>query len=586
MPTTQKLFSQNNPIATNFDAPKKIRGIFFPMKKLFFSLFLSRVALAQISLADSAEINFLKSHIGFLASDKLEGRFTGSSGAEAAVEYISQQFRMVGLEPKGGQGYVQNYSFNYGKQYAGENSLSINGVALTLDSAFFPMNFSANGLVEGNLIDAGYGIVAPDLGRDDFSKLKDLSGNIALIRRYSPDGDSPHSKFEPFLDLRDKVSNAKKFGAAAVIVVNPDSGYDEPSQSLSHTISNSDLPVIYLKYREWLVFSQKKKWKASLAVNIEKFEIAAKNVVGFLNNHAAKTIVIGGHYDHLGWGDNENSLYRGAPAIHNGADDNASGTAGVIELARMLKQSSIRSVNFLFIAFSGEELGLFGSNYFSKNPTIDTSSILFMVNMDMIGRLRDDKGIEIGGIGTCPAFDSLFYHHPSWDGLKIKLSESGVGPSDHTSFYNINKPDLFFFTGTHEDYHKPSDDADKINYAGELRVLKIIYSAIDSFSRGGDFHFTATRNASNDDTPVFKVRLGIVPDYMFEGPGVRADGVTDGGPASKAGILKGDIILKLGEYDVADMTGYMKALGKFSKGDSTEATVKRGDAELKIKITF
>ena len=314
-------------------------------------------------------------------------------------------------------------------------------------------------------------------------------------------------------------------------------------------------------------------------------KLECRNVVGYLDNGAPYTIVIGAHYDHLGLGHDHNSLDANPVGkIHNGADDNASGTAGVIELANYFANNGVKEQhNFLFICFSGEELGLVGSKKFTENPTIDLATVSFMVNMDMIGRLNGEKRLVIGGVGTSPSFV------PAIDGLQtdigIKKDSAGIGPSDHTSFYLKNIPVLFAFTGQHSDYHKPSDDADKVNYAGLKEVVGLVQSLVETLDKEPKLTFQATKSKESD-TPRFKVTMGIMPDYTFSDPGVKVDGVTDGKPAAKAGVQQGDIILELGEFQTSDMQAYMKALAAHKKGDTVKVKVQRGADTKVLEVTF
>ena len=310
------------------------------------------------------------------------------------------------------------------------------------------------------------------------------------------------------------------------------------------------------------------------------------NVVGFLNNKAPYTIVIGAHYDHLGLGHDHNSLDANPEGkIHNGADDNASGTAGVLELANYFsKNKIIEPFNFLFICFSGEELGLFGSKKWCENPDINLNNINYMINMDMIGRLNDStKKLMIYGVGTSPSFVPLL------DSLKlsfnIKKDSSGIGPSDQTSFYLKDIPVLHFFTGQHSDYHKPSDDAEKVNYKGEAEVLSYIVNVIEKTFHYPKLIFSKTRNPDMGKSS-FKVTMGVMPDYTFDGLGMRIDGVTENKPAFKAGLKTGDIVIKIGEFIIKDLQTYMKALSKYEKGQTTTIEVIRNE-ELKVfNLTF
>ena len=310
--------------------------------------------------------------------------------------------------------------------------------------------------------------------------------------------------------------------------------------------------------------------------------ITGNNVIGFLDNTAENTIVIGAHYDHLGYG-GEGSLYKDSiKAVHNGADDNASGVAVMLHLATILKDKNTNN-NYLFIAFSGEEMGLLGSNYFVKNPTIDTKKISYMINMDMVGRMKKDTTLAVYGTGTSPIFKQVLKSHN--DNFKLIQHESGVGPSDHTSFYLADIPVLHFFTGQHEDYHKPSDDAEKLNYEGMELISDYIFDIISNLNNQKKLAFRKTKNES-ENTPRFKVGLGVIPDYLFDGKGMRIDGISENKPAQKAGLTKGDIVIKLGDSLVVNMMSYMRALSVFDKGDTTKVIVKRDEKEVEKEINF
>lgn len=310
------------------------------------------------------------------------------------------------------------------------------------------------------------------------------------------------------------------------------------------------------------------------------------DVIGYLDNGAKYTIVIGAHYDHLGLGHDHNSLDANPEnKIHNGADDNASGTAGVLELARYFTSNNKKEAyNFLFMCFSGEELGLLGSKKWCDNPTIDLQSINYMLNMDMIGRLNDStKKLLVYGVGTSPTWVPLLDKQNSY--FSIKKDSSGIGPSDQTSFYLKDIPVLHFFTGQHSDYHKPSDDVEKINIDGEKKVLEYIVSLINETENMPKLAFAKTAAPVSTNSS-WKVTLGVMPDYAFEGQGMRIDGVTDGKPASKAGLVTGDIVIELGGEKINNMQDYMKALSKLKKGDKTTVVVKRGKDTLTKEIEF
>ena len=309
--------------------------------------------------------------------------------------------------------------------------------------------------------------------------------------------------------------------------------------------------------------------------------ITGTNVIGYIDNKAEHTIIIGAHYDHLGLGA-EGSLHRGETAIHNGADDNASGVAVLLNLASKLKDVNTKN-NYLFMAFSGEEMGLLGSNYFVKNPTIDTKKANYMINMDMVGRLKKDSTLAVYGVGTSPMLKQTLKAHNT--SFKLVQKESGVGPSDHTSFYNADIPVLHFFTGQHEDYHKPGDDIEKLNYEGMQTISNYIFEVITDLDNNGKLSFRATKNES-DVVPRFEVGLGVTPDYLFDGKGMRIDGTRADTPATNAGIQKGDIVIKMGDSDISDMMSYMQALSTYKKGDTTKVVVNRNGEEVEVEVTF
>lgn len=311
----------------------------------------------------------------------------------------------------------------------------------------------------------------------------------------------------------------------------------------------------------------------------------ANNVVGYLDNGAKTTVIIGAHYDHLGWGLPGSSRHLGEPAIHNGADDNASGVAALLFLAEHLKKSKLKKNNYLFLAFSAEELGLIGSKKFIESPSLDLKNANYMLNMDMVGRLTDEKVLAINGTGTSPTWKEVL-PQISVAGLKIKTSDSGIGPSDHASFYNANMPVLHFFTGQHMDYHKPGDDSNLINYSGLYDVSMFIAQLIETVNHKGKLAFTKTKDESPQQGARFKVSLGVMPDYVYDGEGMRVDAVLEGRAAQKAGLEKGDIIVQLGEVPIKTVQDYMAALAKFNKDDKTTVKVKRGEALIEKEVVF
>ena len=311
-----------------------------------------------------------------------------------------------------------------------------------------------------------------------------------------------------------------------------------------------------------------------------------RNVVGYIDNGAPTTVVIGAHYDHIGMG-GPGSLHAGPPAIHNGADDNASGVAGLLRIAAHLKHhSAARNNNYLLLAFSGEEMGLFGSKASVNTPAVDLATVNYMFNMDMIGRLNDEKSLVVNGAGTSPVWKPKL-EAIEVGGLKITTTDSGIGPSDHTSFYLKDIPVLHFFTGIHQQYHKPADDAYLINFNGMLDVTSFMIALIEDLDSGGKIAFTKTKDENQErKTAAFKVTLGVMPDYTYSGEGMRIDGVLSDRPAEKAGLEGGDVLIKIGELEVKDIYDYMEGLSKFKNGDRTFIVVKRGEDTLKKEIVF
>jgi len=331
-------------------------------------------------------------------------------------------------------------------------------------------------------------------------------------------------------------------------------------------------------------------FQVSYSVDGHPHTVTGRNVIGFIDNGAQKTIIVGAHYDHLGKGYQSGSLSPDSKnQIHNGADDNASGTTGLIELAKYFAgNNKPEKHNFLFMAFSGEELGLLGSKYFTDSPTVPLTSVSSMINMDMIGRLDDAKGLIISGWGTSPVWGKVIPALAEKNKIRYTVDSSGVGASDHTSFYLKNIPVVQFFTGSHGDYHKTSDDADKINFEGEAKILKLIAGVLEKVdAEAKEPEFVVAGNAhSGRTTSNFKVTLGVMPDYSYQGKGLKIDGVTKSRPAEAAGIQAGDVITKLAGKDIATIYDYMEILGKYEKGQSVEAEFLRENVKKTTKVTF
>ena len=526
----------------------------------------------------------LRQHILFLADDYLKGRETGTREERIAAEYIREQFKAIGLAPlKNGGDYFHTFTFTKDVKVSPKTSLKAGNKTFKLGDDYYPLAYSDTGIVSGRLIDVGYGISAPDLNHDDYKRKINYDGSIFLIDIASPDGTHPHSKFTELNDIRKKIDTAIKYGAKGIVFYNSDEKMDDPSSQLSAKITASQIPVVFVKK------NAKKQLKEgnniSLAAFFDKHVATGINVAGFLNNNQPHTIIIGGHYDHLGMGDH-GSLHRGEPAVHNGADDNASGIAGMIELANYFKNSNLKNYNYKFVAFSGEEMGLYGSRHFANDEIFDPATANVMLNFDMIGRLdTTEKVLIINGAGTSPAWDTLL-NSIKIDGIeRIKTTASGIGPSDHTSFYLKDIPVLHFFSGTHADYHKPSDDEHLINYDGLVSILNYVIQLNEKLNQRTKLAFTKTKEET-ENTPRFKVTLGVVPDYTYEGEGMRIDGISPDKPAEKAGLKAGDVVIQIGDIKVTDMMAYMKGLAAFNKGDTTIVKVKRGEEIIEKEITF
>jgi aminopeptidase YwaD len=541
---------------------------------LFLLVFSCQLASAQkLKKADKAILANLQTHVTYLASDKLEGRRTGTPGEKLAYEYIIQEFTKAGLIPMGdGGSFMQPFEVNEGKQINPSSHLIINGADLKVQKDYFPFVFSPNVAVEA----------APSMALRE-------SGTIwfwDIKEKLEENKNNPH--YDITDDIKAKATDVAAKGATGLIIYNTSTINDGLKFDAKLKTAAANIPVLYVnsEVKKKYLSDETATIDIKLKVDITEKKRTGNNVIGYVDNGAANTIILGAHYDHLGYGEDKNSLYTGSnPQIHNGADDNASGTAALIELSKMLKAAKFKSNNYLFIAFSGEELGLYGSKYFTEHATVNLSNANYMINMDMLGRLSDStKGLTIGGYGTSPVWGQVLSVKDKY--FTIKFDSSGTGPSDHTSFYRKDIPVLFFFTGVHADYHKPADDADKINYTGELMIVKYIFNIIDNTDKKGKLGFTKTKEAVTSAKSSFKVSLGIMPDYTYSGSGVRVDGVSEGKLAQKTGIKAGDIVTQLGDFKFTDVESYMNTLSKFNKGDATKVKVLRGKEELVFDIVF
>ena len=615
----------------------------FTIKKplyLFLLLSLASSAFAQTAAApskDPLEAN-LRRHVEYLASDKLEGRRTGERGATTAAGYVVNQFAKAKLKPgfkasNGKATYLQPFPYIAGVTLGKDNFLRIIPTADTRESKmkveldFQPFANSIKGYVPpAPLVFAGYGVATADKSRDDYAGL-DVKGKIVLVADGTPDANNPHSNFAG-INVHTKANIAKERGAKALIVISrtDDLKLERLAQlSYEPTTGETAIPVVIVTrssvarlFNTGLgeVESSMESGKAPLPaitataqvkVDLVKKQSEAYNVIGVLEGTDPtlknEAIVIGAHYDHLGHG-GQGSLSPNTKDIHHGADDNASGTSAVIELARMFKSepgaiaTGFRNKRtIIFIAFGGEEEGLLGSKYYVNHPTFPIDKTIAMINLDMVGRLNENK-LTVGGIGTATEMKALVedlnghnrvgvekhsYAAPSFN---LQLNEDGFGPSDHSSFYGKQIPVLFLFTGTHLDYHKPTDTAEKINYSGLTKITQYAALLADSIDQNPTrpTYKVAQSSGQMGARTTFSVSLGTIPSYADGNDGLTIDGVRDGGPGAKAGLKGGDKIIKLAGKDVRNISDYMFAMSTMKAGDEYEVVVKRGDETLTMKI--
>ena len=556
--------------------------------------------------------NDILDHIKYLSADEREGRFPGSRGSKEAIDYIVNELKSSGVQPAGTDGYKQFFDFTIGIKMNGENTLSVNGKPYNVNEDFVPVEFSSNGMVSSGLTFVGYGYSIDDsMDWNDYKNIN-VENRWAMIIRGGPDGDHPHSKFVNHNPLRKKAMLARDNKAAGVLFVDFDEGGE--LMSLKHTPNSTaiGIPVIHISRTladkllagrlgsfQTKINESKSPYsieidtKLKANISLEKEKVSVPNVLGILEGSDDKLkneyIILGAHFDHLGFGGSgSGSLSMNSVEVHNGADDNASGTAGVLEIAAKLSsQPEKLKRSVIFMAYNAEEEGLLGSKYFVDNPTIDLEKITAMINMDMIGRMSDKK-VTIGGTGTSPSFKLILDELEPYYDINIRRSSEGYGPSDHASFYVNDIPVLFFFTGTHTDYHKPSDDWEHINAEGEKQILEMVHDIIykiDSIDEQLVFTESGPKEASQTRRN-FKVTLGVIPSYGSDAEGLEIDGARPDGPAGKAGLKKGDIIIEIGGKDIKNIYDYMYRLGELKPGENINVKVRRGENTLNLTVNL
>ncbi len=521
--------------------------------------------------SDKKTVKQLKADIGYLASDELEGRHTGSEGEKKAAAYIIAHYQKLGISAFKNE-YRYPFSFVNGKEIGNISQIKIDGKTLRIKEDAFPLPFSANKKASGEAV--------PEVLE---------KGSVWVMPLYKDKEEADDAHFDWEKAAFEQGREAVKQGATGVIFYDNYGAKFPPEFNSKSEIEPLEIPAAFITNKAYTKYisNSTANLKVDLNVYIKKTELTGTNIAAYINNKAPYTVVIGAHYDHLGYGEDGNSLLANAKKnhmIHNGADDNASGTAALMQMAGWVKDDKLNKYNYLFIHFSAEELGLIGSKNIIKDAKLDSSNVAYMINMDMVGRLNDSThALTVGGVGTSPVWGKMV--DKNIPQFRIGLDSAGVGPSDHTSFYNTGIPVLFFFTGTHKDYHKPTDDADKINYEGEAAVMNYIYNIVEKMEKEPKPAYLTTKQSTVGKVR-FKVTLGIMPDYSFQEGGVRVDGVTDGKPAIKAGIKAGDIIIQLGDNKINGMQTYMEALGKFKENDKTQVTIQRNGKEMKLPIEF
>jgi len=552
----------------------------------------------------------LKEHVSYLASDELEGRKPGTKGGKLSAEYIRDEFKKAGLTLLGEDGF-QYFDIITGIKHKSNNHLYIKQFHAKALEDNIPFPFSGNGTAEAEAVFVGYGfdINEDSLKWNDYEGI-DVKNKWVLILRGDPEMKNRASKFIPYSSDRSKVRTAIKKGAAGVLMVSGES-FDPKDKlvKLKYGRGNAqvNIPVIHIirplankvinidgfitdlekdiiKNKKPNSFRTAAKVKAT--VNIEYVKTKTQNVVAMLQSGYKAVpydyIVIGGHYDHLGFGGkNSGSRMPDTSAVHNGADDNASGIASIIEIAEAFKEDKIKpNKNIIFIAFGAEEMGLLGSAYYTKNPIKDLSETYSMLNVDMIGKLdKKDPVVIIAGTGTAKEYNALLDSYKDKIDFDLLYSPSGFGASDHSSFYQSDVPVLFFNTGAHQDYHTPFDDIEKLNYEGQAKVTQFIYEVLKELAQMNEelsFESTGSYESNRPTNQGLKVTLGIIPGFGDNSnKGLKVDGTRKGGPAEMGGMKKGDYITAINGEKIANIYEYMDVLGKLKKGQGITVDVMR-----------
>jgi hypothetical protein len=588
------------------------------MKSFTFAAVLSIIFASPLCAQNPVSANItadeLREHVRYLASDALQGRRPGVPGCDEAAEYIRDQFRTAGLRLLGDFGY-QNFPIITGIT-AGQNcTLTVKGEDATLEKDFMPLSFSGQLALDAPVRFAGYGF---DFELDssawkDYDGL-DVAGAWVLILRGSPENENVD--FDPFTPLLKKAMVARDHGAAGVLFVGgPAFDKEDVPVELHYQQQEAamDIPVLSVtrRFAELLLDGRtvadlekelnagKRPLRADCTgsarayVALERRSITGHNVIAIVDGTDEQLrdqyIILGAHYDHLGLGGPGSGSRRpDTTAVHNGADDNASGTAAILELGERIAAEGGLRRSVIVVAFTGEEMGLLGSKYFVSDPPVDLSKMTLMCNLDMIGRFKDaDSSINVGGTGTAAELEGLLRTAGGNAGIKLAMSPEGYGPSDHSSFYAKDVPVLAFFTGINEEYHTPEDKAERLNYPGEKRVTDLVYEVVAAVGNRDDaLAFRESGPKSRPSTSRrFKVTLGIMPDVSSSGgKGLRADAVVEGRPADLAGMKKGDVIIAMEGKPVNGVYEYMNRLSEFKPGQRISVEVLRGEEKIVLIV--
>ncbi|HSF57836.1 MAG TPA: M20/M25/M40 family metallo-hydrolase [Candidatus Binatia bacterium] len=591
---------------------------------VFFTV--SARALETPSTADP-RVDRLRDHVRYLASDELTGRGVETPGIKLARDYIAREFAKYGLRPGGDNGsYLQGFDVATGVTVKQPAIMAFGKKPpLKLNEDWVPLGLSGSGRAEGDIVFAGYGITAKEYGYDDYAGI-DAKGKVVLVLRYEPppkDEKSPFQKaprYSNHATLRAKANNARDHGAVGMILVDLSHSGDEQKELLSTLGSlwrgGNRLLAAQVKrgaIEEWLdergisLKSLKEKIdregkpasqplpavQVTLEVNLEEVRQRTENVIGILPGSDPtlkdENIVIGAHYDHVGFGHYGTRDSHTSGRIHYGADDNASGTAVLLQLAERLSRAQFKPARtVVFAAFSAEELGLHGSRQYVNYPSVPLSSTKAMVNLDMVGRLRD-KRLTVFGTRSARGLSAIVLEEAQKLGLQVTESD-GIGRSDHMSFYNKQIPALHLFTGSHADYHRPSDTWEKLNIEGMARVTELVQGLTERIANRKQpmvFVSLPSRPPTTGSEPQgYGAYLGSIPEFGASEEGVRLAGVQDGSPAASAGLREGDVIIKLAEMKIQNLEDLTAALRSKKPGDSVEITVVRNSQHLTLKATL